>query len=165
MFKRNQLQTNNRMLKENFSSEEIREVMWNSKGDISPTPDGYNLDLIKKCWDIVGDEVVQFFLYFHSKAFLSRAMSASFIALISKVDCPLKMEDYRPICLIGAVYKIISKLLAARLAKVIDKLISKTQTTFIPGRQVLDGILVTNEIIDFAKRKKKECLLLKVDFS
>lgn len=76
----------------------------------------------------------------------------------------MKMEEYLPICLIGVVYKIISKMLAARLAKVINKLISKTQTAFIPERQILDGILVTNEIIEYARRKKKECLLFKVDF-
>ncbi|XP_058741662.1 uncharacterized protein LOC131614050 [Vicia villosa] len=37
--------------------------------------------------------------------------------------------------------------------------------TFIPGRQILDGVLVTNEIIDYAKRNKKECLICKVDFA
>ncbi|XP_058760640.1 uncharacterized protein LOC131633987 [Vicia villosa] len=61
--------------------------------------------------------------------------------------------------------KIISKLLAARLRKYIGKLISCNQTVFIPGRQILDGVLVTNEIIDYAKRFKKECLTCKVDFA
>lgn len=36
---------------------------------------------------------------------------------------------------------------------------------FIPGRQILDGVLVTNEIIDYAKRYNKECVLCKVDFA
>lgn len=63
------------------------------------------------------------------------------------------------------MYKIISKLLETRLAKVIDKLISKSQTAFIHGRQVLYEILVMNEVIDFTRRKKKECLLFNVDFS
>ncbi|XP_058756919.1 uncharacterized protein LOC131630144 [Vicia villosa] len=120
-------------LEENFTREEIKNVVWSCQGD----------------------DVVQCVLDFHSKASLPKAMPASFIALIPKVEFPLKMDEYRPICHIGEVYKIISKMLAARLAKVIEKLISKTQTAFIPERQILDGILVTNEIIDYAKRKKK----------
>lgn len=46
----------------------------------------------------------------------------------------------------------------------VGKVISKSQTTFIPGRQILDEVLVLNEIIDLTKRSKKECLILKVDF-
>lgn len=46
------------------------------------------------------------------------------------------------------------------------KLVSKshTQTTFILGRQIQDGIVVLNEIIDFSKRKMKKSVVLKVDF-
>ncbi|PNX58895.1 BTB/POZ domain-containing protein, partial [Trifolium pratense] len=44
------------------------------------------------------------------------------------------------------------------------KLISNCQTAFIPGRQILDGVVVLNEIIDLAKRRKDCCLFFKVDF-
>ncbi|GJZ76719.1 putative RNA-directed DNA polymerase, eukaryota, reverse transcriptase zinc-binding domain protein [Tanacetum coccineum] len=58
-----------------------------------------------------------------------------------------KAPDFRPISLIGTHYKIISKLLANRLSKVIDNVVSKEQSTFILGRQILDGLLIINEII------------------
>nr|GFA63080.1 RNA-directed DNA polymerase, eukaryota, reverse transcriptase zinc-binding domain protein [Tanacetum cinerariifolium] len=51
---------------------------------------------------------------------------------------------FRPISLIGAQYKIIAKVLANRLAKVIDSMISQEQTTFIKNRQILDGPLMLN---------------------
>src|SRR3954470_2091846 len=96
---------------------------------------------------------------------MTRAMTASFIALIPKIDNPQGFDDFRPICLIGCILKIISKLLAARLSRVIGKLISKSQTAFVPNRQILDGVVVANEIIDLAKRTKKSCILFKVDFA
>ncbi|XP_058765309.1 uncharacterized protein LOC131638782 [Vicia villosa] len=44
------------------------------------------------------------------------------------------------------------------------KLVSKNQTTFVPGRSITDGVLVVNEVLDFAKRTKRSCVILKVDF-
>jgi len=54
--------------------------------------------------------------------------------------------------------------LANRLRLVIGSVISDSQSAFIKGRQILDGILVANEIMDEARRCKKELLLFKVDF-
>jgi hypothetical protein len=50
------------------------------------------------------------------------------------------------------------------LKKVLGKLISKVQSAFLPNRQILDGVLVVNELLDLEKRRKDKCLLFKVDF-
>jgi hypothetical protein len=91
-------------------------------------------------------------------------MTASFLTVIPKKDHPQNLFNYRPICLIGSVYKILSKILANRLKGVLGKLIFSCQSAFLPQRQILDGVVVLNEIIDLAKRRKDNCLLFKVDF-
>ncbi|CAI8601182.1 unnamed protein product [Vicia faba] len=63
------------MLEEEFSREEIKEVVFSCKGDRSPRPDGFNLGFIKKCWEIVGNEVVLCIQDFHLKDSLPRALS------------------------------------------------------------------------------------------
>lgn len=52
------------------------------------------------------------------------------------------------------MYKIIAKLLANRLKGVLGKVISPTQSAFLPNRQILDGVVVVNELIDLAKKTK-----------
>ncbi|MCH82139.1 cytochrome P450, partial [Trifolium medium] len=52
----------------------------------------------------------------------------------------------------------------SRLAKEMDKLISPNQLAFIQGRKLVDGVVAVNEIIDLAKKSRKECLIFKVDF-
>ena len=77
---------------------------------------------------------------------------------------PLGVGDYRPISLIGIQYKILAKILAIRLAEVVDKVVSQEQTAFIKKRQILDGPLVVNEVLNWAKRKKRKVMVLKIDF-
>lgn len=92
-------------------------------------------------------------------------MTSSFLTLIPKFDNPQGLDEYMPICLIGCMYKVVSKILTSRFKKVIGKIVYSNQTIFIPGTQILDGVLVTNEILDYASREKKNYLLLKVDFA
>jgi hypothetical protein len=74
------------------------------------------------------------------------------------------LGDFRPISLLGCIYKLLAKVLAARLASVIGSSIPNTQKVFLKGRQLVEGVVVVNEVIDFAKKSGKDCLILKVDF-
>jgi len=62
------------------------------------------------------------------------------------------------------MYKIIAKLLANKLRLGISSVVSETQSSFIKNRQILDGILIANEVVDEARKLKKELLLFKADF-
>ena len=55
-------------------------------------------------------------------------------------------------------------MLANRLRMIIGRVVSETQTAFVKGRQILDGILIANEVVDEAKKNNKELMLFKVDF-
>jgi hypothetical protein len=147
-----------------FLEEEVKDTIWSCDGNKSPGPDGFNLNFFKACWLIVKHDVLAFFSEFHENAFLPKALTASFLTLVPKKDHPQELFDYRPICLIGSLYKVLSKLLANRLKLVLGKLISKCQSAFLPNRQILDGVMVLNELIDLATRRKDACLLFKVDF-
>ncbi|KAJ9547116.1 hypothetical protein OSB04_019659 [Centaurea solstitialis] len=76
----------------------------------------------------------------------------------------MSLKDYRPISLIGCVYKIVANLLARRLKYVVGKVVSPEQSAYIEGRQILDGPLMLNEVCNWAKRSKNRTLLFKVDF-
>jgi hypothetical protein len=154
----------NIMLLSPFNIEEVKEVIWCSDGSKCPGPDGFNFKFLKVCWDIIKNDIMAFLHEFFGNAFLPKAFTASFLTLIPKKDHPQALSDYRPICLVSCMYKILSKILAGRLKLVLGKLISKVQSAFLPNRQILDGVLVINELIDLAKRRKDKCLLFKVDF-
>ncbi|GKA92855.1 RNA-directed DNA polymerase, eukaryota [Tanacetum coccineum] len=93
---------------------------------------------IKKQCGIVRD------VFFVLGRFLKGA-TYPFIALIPKVNDAKFVKDFRPISLIGCQYKIMGKILANRLSLVIDSLVSKEQSVFIRGRQILNGPMILSE--------------------
>lgn len=147
-----------------FTVEEVKYVSWSCDGNKNPGPNGYTLVFFKKNWALVKEDVIRFFSDFHLKAKLTKACTSSFITLIPKVANHHLLLEYRPICLVGSLYKILSKVLAAKLKGVIGKLILVKRSSFIHHRNILDDILMANEVINLSKREQRSCLVLKVDY-
>lgn len=60
------------------------------------------------------EDIIRTVRFFHPTRFLEKSCNATFIVLLSKTSAA-DLEDYKPISLVGGVYKIIAKLLAERL--------------------------------------------------
>ncbi|GKE18890.1 putative RNA-directed DNA polymerase, eukaryota, reverse transcriptase zinc-binding domain protein, partial [Tanacetum coccineum] len=151
--------------KENdISLDEIKTAVWNCSSDKALDPDGFSFAFVKRFWDILKLDIFKFVNSFFTSCNMLTGSNSSFITLIPKVSNPIHIKDFRPISLIGIHYKIIAKILANRLSKMIDKIISHEQSTFIAGFQILDGHLMLSEMIDWYKNRKKKMLIFEVDF-
>ncbi|KHN09914.1 Transposon TX1 putative 149 kDa protein, partial [Glycine soja] len=71
-------------------------------------------------WNELKPEFLRFFSEFYVNAVFPKGLNSSFIALIPKIKDPQLISDFRPISLIGCVYKIIAKVLSNRLSKVMN---------------------------------------------
>lgn len=85
------------------------------------------------------------------------------MALIPKKVGAVELNEFRPISLIGNVYKIIANLVAKRPKKVIHILVDGHQMAFIRGRHITDAILIANERIEARQRSKVTRILCKLD--
>ena len=74
-----------------------------------------------------------------------------------------EFKDYRPIRLVGSLYKLIAKVLANRLKKVMHNLINEDQNAIFKGRQIMDASLLANEVIDIMLKRKERGVLCKLD--
>ncbi|RVX19547.1 Transposon TX1 uncharacterized 149 kDa protein [Vitis vinifera] len=153
----------NETLEGHFSEEEVYKAISELGGDKAPGPDGFTLAFWKFCWPIVGGEVMQVFEEFYVKNTVFCSHNATFLVLIPKKEEASDVQDFRPISLLGSLYKIIAKVLANRMKRVMEKLVSYSQNAFMEGRQILDAVLVANEAIDSRKRSVGADLVCKLD--
>jgi len=62
------------------------------------------------------------------------------------------------------MYKIVAKILANRLKKVMPFIIDERQSAFIEERHMLYSVLIANEVVEEAKRSQKPCIVFKVHY-
>lgn len=100
----------------------------------------------------------------HKSGYLNWRLNATFVTLIPKKEGDLSISDFRPISLLSGIYKIIGKLLANRVKGVTDGLLIVFQYGRIEGRQIHEGIIIANELIDSRLKSRVPGLMAKLDF-
>ncbi|GJY25853.1 RNA-directed DNA polymerase, eukaryota [Tanacetum coccineum] len=119
---------------------------------------------LEKTYSKEENSVWQFGMW-ETKSLALMAYVEFFVTLIPKALELKVVGDYRPISLIGSIYKVVTKILASRLSTVISCLVSDVQTAFLPNRQILDGPFILNDLLARCHRKKHRALVFKVDFA
>ncbi|XP_058080693.1 uncharacterized protein LOC131228861 [Magnolia sinica] len=84
---------------------------------------------------------------------LPRAITSSLIALIPNKEAPKTFSDFRPISLCNVLYKILAKIVADRLSKLLPTLILLEQGAFVQGRSITENIALSQELLREMNRK------------
>ncbi|XP_019259570.1 PREDICTED: uncharacterized protein LOC109237691 [Nicotiana attenuata] len=84
---------------------------------------------------------------------MHKGINCRAVTLIPKVFNPATIKEYMPISCCTVLYKIIAKILAGRIEKVIASIITETQSGFIPRRKVADNVIMAHELEKTYTRK------------
>lgn len=95
------------------------------------------------------------FAEFYERWIIHKGVNGIFLVLLPKKNKAKELSDFRPINLIGSLYKIIAKVLSMRLREVMEKVVLNTQSVFLQGKQILDSVLIANECVEEKRRSKR----------
>ena len=136
--------------------EEVHSALMDMNGDKAPGPDGFTMAFWQFCWEFVKEEVLEMFKEFHEQNVFLKSLNTMFLVLIPTKGGAEELGDFRPISLLGGLYKLLAKVLANRIKNVIGRVVSSYQNAFVMGRQILYASLIANEVIDSWKKKRRE---------
>nr|GEV89129.1 RNA-directed DNA polymerase, eukaryota, reverse transcriptase zinc-binding domain protein [Tanacetum cinerariifolium] len=161
------------------SNDKIKRAVWDCGVDKSPGPDGFTFGFYRHFWKLIENDVVAAVKYFFQIGFIPKGCNSSFIALILKIPDAKIVKDFRPISLIGSLYKIIAKILANRLVVVLEDIVNENIDTIVHvlecfhrasglrinmSKSKLMGIAMDVDIVEQAA-SKIGCVIPKAPFS
>jgi len=155
---------NNKLL-QSVSLQEVEAAMVQLKDGKAPGPDEFTANFFREFWELIKTKVWELVEESRTMHWILPSLNATFIVLVPKGEEPNTPDKYRPIALCNVIYRLISNVLANRLKALLPLLISSEQTGYVEGRQILDGIILSNEVIHSLKILKKPSMILKLDLS
>ncbi|XP_017625048.2 uncharacterized protein LOC108468690 [Gossypium arboreum] len=121
----------------------------------APGVDAFSSIFFQNYWHIVGPKVFRYCLSILKGEIGMEDINKSHIVLISKVEKPKNLAQFRPISLCNVIYKIIAKVLVDCMSPFLEVCVSESQGAFIQGRHISDNVLIAYEILHSLKMKKK----------
>ena len=93
-------------LERRFKKDEVLSVVRDMEGDKALGPNGFSMAFFHLSWRVVERDVLAVFEEFYQHCKFEKSLNATFIALIPKKNDASNIRDFRPISLVGSLYKI-----------------------------------------------------------
>ena len=147
-----------------FTYEECLLALKGMKNGKSPGLDGLPKEFYVTFFHLFGRDFVQMVNDCVRAGELPLSMRSGVITLICK-DASKKssLNFWRPISLLNVDYKIVSKSLTNRLAKVLQFVIHEGQTCSVPGRSITDTLHLIRNVFNFVGGRDIRCGLVNFD--
>ena len=94
-------------------------------GDKAPDRDGFTIAFWQFGWDFAKGDIMRLFNEFHETNKFIRNLNTTFIVMVPKKSGVEDFKEFRPISLVGSLYKLLAKVLANWLKRVMGKLVNQ----------------------------------------
>ena len=145
-----------------FTREEVELALKQMHPTKAPGLDGMSALFFQKYWDVIGNDISSMILNVLNSNMSLAEINKTNITLIPKTKCPSRMSEFRPISLCNIIYKLVSKVLANRLKKILPHIIFENQSAILSKRLISDNVLVAFELMQYLdhKREGKDSLMV-----
>ena len=88
-----------------FTEEDVFAALLDLGKDKALGPDGFTMAFWFFCWDVMKVEIMGFFREFHERGRFVKSLNATFLVLVPKKEGAEDLKEFRPISLVGSLYK------------------------------------------------------------
>jgi len=138
-------QLENEFLVDQFSETEVRTTVFQMNHNKAPGPDGFPPEFYQVFWETIMDDLMALFREFHNGSLPLHCLNFGTIILLPKQTDAMRIQQYRPICLLNVSFKMFTKVATNIISSVAQKIIRPTQTAFLPGRNIMEGAVILHE--------------------
>ena len=136
-------------LEDPLRNEECFNVLKECAKGKCPGSDGLSVEFYLYFWPLLGEEMRRSFNYALDQGQMNISQRQGIIKVIPKKKKDKSyLENWRPLTLLNVDYKIATKTIAHRIAKVLPKLINEDQTGYVKGRYIGQNIRLIQDIME-----------------
>ena len=130
----------------------------------TPGVDGLPVEFYLENWERIKNDILAIYDTVLDTGYLGKSQKRGIITIIPKTNNTLDIRNYRPISLLCTDYKILSKLFAERIKRLLHKVINNKQFCGIPGRSINQCNMELRDMIQYAKNTNLNMGVLNLDW-
>ena len=147
-----------------LTEKECFDALMLMKNNKCPGSDGLSFEFYKMFWSYIKDLLLESLNEGYKKGTLSDSQRHALLTLLYKKGDKRNLDNWRPISLLNADYKIAARALAKRLQNVIPNIISFDQMGYIKNRSAAENIRLVQDLLDFCSYTNIPGIFLFLDF-
>ena len=137
-----------------MSLAEVAQAMRHSPSGRSPGPDGIPAELYRKLGAALGPLLSRLFSAIGQLADAPAGFLDGAVAMLHKAGSRVVVANYRPITLLNADYRLLTKVLASRLQRALAEVIDPVQTAFLAGRRIGENLMLLQSLPAWLRRQR-----------
>ncbi|KAK3537316.1 hypothetical protein QTP70_007621 [Hemibagrus guttatus] len=140
-----------RELDRELSLEELHEALQRMENGRASGIDGLLAEFYKAFWAVIGQDVLHVLWDNIRRGELPLSCRRAVLTLLPKKGDLTHLKNWRPVSLLCTDCKLLSKALASRLTKVMERLIHQDQMYCVPDRSIFDNVYLIRDILDVSR--------------
>jgi hypothetical protein len=147
-----------------FTLPELAAAAEEAAANKSPGLDGLSYEFYRATLPLVGPPLLAALNAMLANGLLFPSLRRGVVRLLPKVPSTPLASQLRPITLLSVDYKILTKMLVARLLNVLPSMLHATQLCSVRGRSIFDGAAAVLSAAEYLHRRGVPGFLLSLDF-
>jgi hypothetical protein len=126
--------------------------------------DGIPMEFYHECVEKVALTLLEAFTAMLNTKKTSASINKGLITLIPKTGDRARLNNWRPITLLGSTYTVLAKTSAGKVQLALTHIIKANQTGFVEGRSIIDNVFMAQEALGWAEESEQDLVLFFLDF-